>query len=199
MIEIIFCDIDERFTEACFEEASKNMHLNEFFKFSVYNDDITKLKVKNAAFISPANCFGSMGGGIDEVYNRKMFPKIDKVVMEKISNLETKMAIMKGFDRLRKGKELPILPIGDAILTELTDYPKYKTCYLITAPTMHEPMNIEGTDYPKLAFYASLNIIKGNKKITTLVCPGLGTGVGCIPFQESAKQIFEAINEFVYE
>lgn len=198
-MEIIFCDIYKKFIDACDKYIKENPELQEHFKFATYFGDIRDLKVKSAAFVSPANSYGSMGGGIDLIYSRDMFPKINKVVMEKIINLPTKQTLRRSFDKLGKGTKRGVLPIGQAIITPLTEYEKYNTCYIITAPTMEYPTNIEGTNNPYRAFLACLNIIKDNKDlgITTLVCPGLGTGVGNVSPDESVRQIFEALNEFV--
>jgi len=196
-VEILFCDIYKKFTDACSKLIKENDHLLEHFKFGVYFGDIRDLKEKNAAYISPANSFGSMGGGIDEIYSRDMFYGIDKIVMDKISKLETKSDLNRSFDDLFKTKDKPNLPIGEAIITSLENYPKYSTCYLITAPTMIYPMSIQGTDNPYKAFLACLKIIGDNRQIRCLICPGLGTGVGGISAQESAEQIFKALNDFV--
>jgi O-acetyl-ADP-ribose deacetylase (regulator of RNase III) len=204
-MEIIFCDIKKYFTDACFDMANDidNVNLKKHFKFSTYNGDIRDLKVKNAAFISPANSFGSMGpfgnmnAGIDSIYNTFMFPNISKVTMNTISKLKTTMDLDRPFDNLKATKNMPMLPIGEAIITSLKDYSKYETCYLISAPTMELPDNIVGTDNPYRAFLACLKIVEGYKDITKIICPGLGTGVGGIIGYESARQIFEALNEYV--
>jgi len=196
---IIFCDIYKKFIDSCDEYIKANPELQNHFKFATYFGDIRDLKVKDAAFISPANSRGSMGGGIDLLYTTEMFPNVHKIVMDKISKLPTKQILKRSFDELAKGTTQSILPIGEAMITPLTNYKKYKTCYLISAPTMEYPMNIEGTDNPYRAFLATLNIIKANKdlNITTLVCPGLGTGIGNFSPEESVKQIFRALNEYI--
>lgn len=204
-MEIIFCDIKKYFTDACFEMANDddNVHLKEHYKFSTYNGDIRDLKVKNAAFVSPANSFGGMGkfgslnAGIDSIYNTYMFPHISKVVMDTISKLPTTTNLDRAFDNLKVEDNKPMLPIGSAIITPLKDYPKYETCYLISAPTMVIPDNIVGTDNPYQAFLACLKIIEGHPEIKCIVCPGLGTGVGGIIGYESARQIFMALNDYV--
>jgi len=198
MLEILFCDIYKKFTDACTQQIKSNKQLQKQFKFSVYFGDIRDLKDKHAAYVSPANSFGSMGGGIDLLYSREMFPWINKVVMEKVSKLNTKVTLKRSFDNLHKGVEYPALAIGDAIITPLSDFEKYKTCFLITAPTMVLPSSIQGTNNPQKAFAACLNAVKTHNskskhKIKTIICPGLGTGVGGISGEESAMQIFDAI------
>jgi O-acetyl-ADP-ribose deacetylase (regulator of RNase III) len=158
--------------------------------------------VNDAAFVSPANDYLSYGGGIDLIYNQDMFPDIQKVVMEKIGRSERRMILKRSFDDLPKGALLPYLPIGEAIITPLTEYDRYKTCYLISVPTMEFPMDIQGTDHPYKCFMAILNVVKQHNdknkhQIKTIICPGLGTGVGGISAKESAIQIFDALNEYV--
>ena len=194
-MEILFCDTNSWFTDACDRMITENEQLLKFYKFTVENCDIRDIDRKRAAYVSPANSFGSMGGGIDEIYSRVMFPGIQKTVMDKIGLLETKTELPFSFDHLKQGPNKPYLPIGQAIITTLNEYPGYETCYLITAPTMIYPTEILGTDNPYKAMLACLEIIK-NHDIDCLVVCGLGTGVGFVPEQESAKQIFRALNDF---
>lgn len=198
-MEIIFCDIYKKFIDACDKYIKLNPELQKHFKFATYFGDIRDLKVKNAAYLSPANSRLSMGGGIDLIYSRDMFPDIHKTLMKKLETYPTRQVLKHSFDELFKDSTQSILPVGEAMLTPLTDYERYETCYLVSAPTMEYPMNIEGTDNPYRAFLATLNIIKENKdfNITTLVCPGLGTGVGNVSADESAKQIFDALNDYI--
>ena len=199
-LEIIFCDIYKRFIDACTDEIKNNEHLQQHFKFATYFGDIRDLQVPiNTAYLSPANSFCSMFGGIDLIYCQEMFPNIHEVVMEKVSKLKTKTTLRRSFDNLGKGTIRSILPVGQAMLTPLTEYEKYETCYLLSAPTMEYPMDISHTDNPYQAFLASLKIIAENKdkNITTLVVPGLGTGIGGFDPEESAKQIFMALNHFI--
>ena len=193
-MEIVFCDINSRFTNACQQLAEENDHLLKY-TFTIENCDTRDINRKNAAFVSPANSFGSMGGGIDEVYSRIMFPGIQKTIMDKISLLETKTDLPFSFDHLKQGKDKPYLPIGQAIITPLINYPGYETCHLITAPTMIYPTEIMGTDNPYRAMMACLEISKKHDIKCLIVC-GLGTGVGFIQEQESAEQIFKALNDF---
>ena len=201
-VEIIFCDQYKKFIDGCEEELKENKLLGNHFKFSTYFGDIRDINEKYAAYVNPANCFGSMGGGIDKVYSREMFYGINKVVMDRVKKLDTKIKLERSFDDLYKNVEYHILPIGSAIITSLEDYEKYKTCFLITAPTMIYPMDIKGTDNAYKAFLACLTSVSDynkqhNNVIKKIICPGLGTGVGNVDGKESAKQIFRAIGEFI--
>ena len=193
--QILFCDIYKKFIDACNLKIKDNDHLLEHYTFATYFGDIRDIKAPYGAYISPANSFGSMGGGIDEIYSRDMFSGIEKVVMAKIAKRTTRGELSRSFDQLTKDIDKPLLPIGEAIITPLTDYPRFDTCYLITAPTMVTPMDIQGTDNAYKAFVACLKVLKANPQIKFLVCPGLGTGVGGISAEESARQIFRALND----
>lgn len=199
-MNIIFCDIYKRFTDACHAQIKLHPHLQEVYKFGVYFGDIRDLKKeKNAAYISPANSFGSMGGGIDEIYSRDMFPFINKVVMAKIAQLDTRVVLKKSFDKLHKNVEYPALPIGESIITSLTDYEGYETCYLVSAPTMVYPSSVKYTNNAEKAFLSSLKTVEqwnnnNEHQIETIICPGLATGIGGLSPEECAAQIFSALN-----
>lgn len=197
-MNIVFCDVKKYFTDACTKMITDpdNAELLDHYKFTVYLGDIRDLNYKNAAYISPANSFGSMGGGIDKLYDRVMFPNISKKVMETISKRTTVCKLDRAFDYLKVNDNQPYLPIGEAIITPLSDYPKYSTCHLITAPTMVLPDNIVGTDNPYQAFKACIQIAKENR-IENLICPGLGTGVGGIICYEAARQMFQALADSI--
>ena len=198
-MEILFCDVKKYFTDACLEMKHDPDNSNIDYDIKVYNGNILNLfysGAENTAFISPANSFGGMGAGIDKIYDKFMFPNISEKIISKISQLKTVTYLDRSFDSFHIQENKPYLPIGEAIITPLTDYPKYNSCYLITAPTMVVPDNIVGTNNPYLAFLACLKIVKKYPNIKTLVCPGLGTGVGEIIGYESARQIYEALYSF---
>jgi O-acetyl-ADP-ribose deacetylase (regulator of RNase III) len=206
MIEIIFCDIKKKFISAInrrfneYELINKNKQFSKYFKFRVLLGDVRNIKLKNVAYISPANSFVTMCGGIDLIYKRDMFPDIDKIIQEKIKKLQTTTILKKKFGIYLKNEEVTILPVGDAIITPLCKYHQYETCYIVTAPTMSRPMNIRNSNNPYRAFLAALKVIDNYKeKIDYIVCPGLGTGKGKISADESAKQIFKAITHFIQQ
>jgi len=196
-LEIVFCDINADFLNACKKEARDNIHLTGYYTMSLWHGDIRKLKVRNGVYISPANSFGSMGGGIDEIYDRHMFPGVSRDVMANIAARCESGTVTMSFDHLERDSEVPKLPIGEAVITPLDKYgKKYRGCYLVTAPTMEVPMDIQGTDNPYRAFMATLKILEGYPDVKQLICPGLGTGVGNISGEEAAKQIVQALNDF---
>lgn len=148
------------------------------------------------AIVSPANSFGFMNGGIDLAYSRRfgwgLQGKLQKHLHEKYDGE---------------------LPVGEAVLIpiEKPDEP-YK--YMISAPTMRVPMDIDGTVNAYLAMRAILRLVKKHNQravwlaetesiraektvepqnlITSVLCPGLGTAIGRLPYKVAAFQMREA-------
>jgi O-acetyl-ADP-ribose deacetylase (regulator of RNase III) len=129
------------------------------------------------AVVSPANAFGLMDGGIDQVYVYVFGRQIETRVQSTIRS------------RYASG-----MPVGEAFVLETRspDLP-----YLVVAPTMRVPGPIPGTRNPYLAMTALLRAVTAFNEHTStpirrLACPGLGTGTGRVGFQEAAMQMREA-------
>jgi len=134
--------------------------------------DIFELKAD--AIISPANSFGFMDGGIDLVYSLYFGWDLQEALQNKIRNLFY-------------GE----LPVGLATIVETRNS---NIKYLISCPTMRVPEDVSNTVNAYLAFRAGLiEAINFNKnsgdKITSILCPGLGTLSGMMPETNCAKQM----------
>lgn len=188
-LKVIICDIYQAFIDEC----RARLPLEGVI---VYAGDIRDLKFKfeNAAYVSPANCFGSMGGGIDYLMNHEMFAGIQDIIMDKIAALDTRTELKHSFDNLHRTPSKAHLPIGQAMITPLSDYEGYETCFLITAPTMVCPEDVSDTQNAYLALSAALKVAKQNG-IITVICPGLCTGIGNMSPAQAAEQMFRAIKE----
>jgi len=141
------------------------------------------------AVVSPANSFGFMDGGIDAFYCWRYGKHVQDSV---------RMAIL----RYWHGE----LPIGAAeiVSTEDSDTP-----YLIAAPTMRVPMILgDWSINPYLAIRASVILLREGffregpnegdpiaDHIERVAVPGMGTGVGKMPFDLAAGQMCEAIRK----
>lgn len=132
------------------------------------------LDTKADAIISPANSFGFMDGGIDLAYSQFFGWQLQ----ERLQAL-----IVKEYD----GE----LPVGQAlIIATNSDF----IPYLISAPTMRLPMDVSDTVNAYLAFRASAIAIKcfnqaNASLIKTVLCPGLCTATGRMPYSRAAKQM----------
>ncbi|MEJ2443094.1 MAG: macro domain-containing protein [Exilibacterium sp.] len=126
------------------------------------------------AMVSPANSFGYMDGGVDLAIRYELGDIVEKRVQE---------AILRKYHG-----ELPV-GVAEIVKTDNVKWP-----FLVCAPTMRVPINISHTLNAYLAFRATLlEIAKFNsgegENINSLVCPGLGTGVGRLPPSRCAEQM----------
>jgi len=163
-----------------FEEYCSDLATVEIIHGSV-------LEVEADAYVSPANSFGFMDGGIDTLYCRHFGIEIQTRVREAIL--------------YQKHGELLV---GDAIIVETG---QAKTRFLIAAPTMRVPMVLGAeTINPYLAMRATIlmlrrgviqtGALKGEEvsaHVSTVAVPGLGTGIGRVPPKLCARQIRRAI------
>ena len=125
------------------------------------------------AVVSPANSFGCMDGGLDyqlsEFFGWGLQKKVQRIIREK-----------------HDGELL----VGQAEIVETgrSEFP-----YLISAPTMRVPMPIKDTVNPYLAMRAIFRAVKeynaSEMRVRSVVIPGLGTGVGEVPFEVAARQM----------
>ena len=187
-INLVFCDIKSNFVKAVKKESRKHSNgLKDMFTVQTFTGDIREIKVNQpcTAYVSPANSFGYMDGGIDAVY-MEMFEGIEQKVMNELKVHKLTTALGRHYQ-----------PIGSALLVRVSD-----TQYLISAPTMWLPENVSKTRNAYWAFRAILHLLyKANRKlpkkkrIRTVICPGLCTGCGFMPPKISASQIFQAIDD----
>ncbi|MDJ0617621.1 MAG: macro domain-containing protein [Calothrix sp. MO_192.B10] len=133
--------------------------------------------------VSPANSFGMMDGGIDAA------------IIKFFGN-----SLMEGVQQRILADYLGEQPVGTSMIVE-TGHPQHP--FLAHTPTMRVPMTIVGTDVPYIAMWAMLLAIRqhnqhSHPKINTVACPGLGTGIGRVPYGEAARQMALAYDNFLY-
>lgn len=131
------------------------------------------------AIVSPANSFGIMDGGLDLAIRDTLGYQIESKVQERI-----------------REKYHGELPVGTAEILETNDG---RWPYMVAAPTMRIPENISNSINVYLAFKAILNAIKifnhsNGPIIKSMVCSGLGTGVGRVSPERCANQMRLAYN-----
>lgn len=137
------------------------------------------LDVEADAYVSPANSFGFMDGGIDAKLSAR-FPRVQERVQDAIERLGG------------------LLPVGQAVIVR-TDDPYVP--YLVSAPTMQLPGVVDGTNN---AFRAMLAVLRAVSlfnsacgEIESLAMPGLCTGVGHMPAEDAAVQMLRAYEEWL--
>ncbi len=133
--------------------------------------------------VSPANSFGLMDGGMDaaiiQYFGKSLMTEVQTQILDEYLGEQ---------------------PVGTSLIVK-TYHPQHP--FLAHTPTMRVPMSIAGTDIPYVAMWAMLLAIRRHnretdQKINSVVCPGLGTGIGQIPYSEAARQMALAYDYFVY-
>ena len=137
-----------------------------------------------SAWVSPANSFGWMDGGLDWAI-RQAYDAAYCDITQRVQD-----AI-----RTQAGGELPV---GQALIIPTPDTPY---THLVVAPTMRTPRPAFWTVNAYLAFRAILLAVRqwnqthADQAMATCYCPGLATGVGRMPAQRCARQMREAWNQ----
>ena len=132
--------------------------------------------------VSPANSFGLMDGGVDAAITRFFGDQLMQRVQQRIID-----------DYL--GEQL----VGTSMIVE-TRNPQHP--FLAHTPTMRVPMAVSLTDNVYKAMWAMLVAVRHHNrtnehKIESVLCPGLGTGYGRVPYDEAARQMAHAYRNFL--
>lgn len=137
----------------------------------------------NHVFLSPANSFGQMTGGIDYTLSRVIFPGCEAHVRNRLQLCPTKTILGRSY-----------LDIGSALYIPL---PTYRSA-LIVSPTMFFPEDVSTTMNAYISFLAALLLMK---KVhvsdeSVLVATSHCCGFGCMDPAESARQMYDAYMDF---
>ncbi len=159
--------------------------------FEEYFADLPNIEIIHDSFqnidefdcmVSPANSFGIMDGGVDLAISRYFGWQLMERVQKRILS-----------------EFLGEQPVGTSIIVE-TKHEEHP--FLAHTPTMRVPMDITHTDNVYLAMWAMLVAVHnhnqtGEQKINCVVCPGLGTGTGRVPYREAARQMSLAYKNYL--
>lgn len=174
-MKIVLADISKPMADA-FKEFWNDIDLDGI-EIVIHEGSIFDMPCN--AIVSPANSFGFMGGGLDGILSKYLGWHVQRRVQDRIK---------KEFDgELLVGQSL-IVP------TDNVDFP-----LLISAPTMRVSMGLTGTANVYLASKAIFLALKKNPQITSVVIPGLGTGVGGIIPIDCARTMRMAFEDFYLE
>jgi len=137
------------------------------------------LEVEADAYVSPANSYGIMDGGIDAALSAR-FPQVEAQVQSAIAQVGD------------------LLPVGQALVVETGDL---DVAYLVCAPTMKLPSRVGHTDNAFQAMLALLSAVEQfnavyDDVIGTVAVPGLCTGVGEMEPEAAAQQMVQAYAEW---
>ena len=141
------------------------------------------------AIVSPANSFGYMDGGIDLHLSNFLGWHVQEQLQEKIKSVH-------------HGELL--VGIAEIVATEHPQFP-----YLISAPTMRVPKILGSSSMnPYLAMRAILRLVlhgtfEDDKfirdRVKSVAIPGLGTGVGQVPPNICAQQMYQATHDILWQ
>ena len=174
---LILCDFSEQLCEewrlafAEFPEVEIRHGIFEHIDFDCIN--------------SPANSFGLMDGGIDEAitmyFGQQMMDRVQNMIIDKYAGEQ---------------------PVGTSEIVRATPDGAERVRFVSHTPTMIVPELISGTNNVYMAMRAMLlavekhNLSDDPNKIRTLVCSGLGTGAGRVPFIKAAIDMAKAYRTF---
>ncbi len=127
------------------------------------------LEVQAYAIVNPANSFGFMGGGVAGVIKRFGGEQIEEEAVSKAP-----------------------IPVGSAVLTSAGKLP-FKG--VIHAPTMEEPAMETTEEKVRRAVRAVLELAD-RMGFESIAMPGMGTGVGRLPKDVSARAMIEELRNF---
>lgn len=136
------------------------------------------------AIVSPANSFGDMGGGIDKA-------------IDDFHQGEAQRAVVAAIAEYFFGE----LPVGMALVVEL---PARRLPFLVVSPTMRVPGRLPRGLNAYLAMRAALVAVRhhnarAERPIKRLAIPGLCTGIGGMPAEDSAEQMRVAYDSVIGE
>jgi len=152
-VKYILFDIDNSKTKVW----KKHLHN---IPIDVICSSVTEIKAD--IYVSPANGYGQLDGGIDKIY-RTMFPGIQNTVNEHLKSYKERK---------------PPVGVGSALLIKIPE----RNSQLLLAPTMELPGKLK-TSWN--CFWAALAIFYLTKDFNgTVAIPGLGTGTGHIEAKE---------------
>lgn len=145
--------------------------------FEVYTD----------CFVSPANSFAFLNGGIDD-HIRKYYKKNNVDIQRTVHDV-----IVNKFD----GELL----VGQSVYFPINNFiSKHRSPDLIVAPTMRVPMKLpHDTVNVYLAMRAillKLKELQNFSRVRSISISGLGTGIGQLPYSVCARQMKMAYSDF---
>lgn len=127
------------------------------------------------AIVSPANSFGFMDGGIDQLFLNHYGNEVQDILQRRI-----------------RGRPYPELLVGEA---ELVALPAGKHVqWMISAPTMRTPRWIVDPDAVRLSTRAAFLLAK-KVQFKSILMTGMGAGSGAVPANVVAEQMRKGFDD----
>ena len=143
------------------------------------------LDVRADAIVCPGNSFGDMGGGFDKAVDDLHDGRAQAAVQASIAS-----------------EYFGEVPVGAALIVSVPE-PR-RAPFLVLAPTMRVPGNVSESISGYLAMRAALVAVKrhnleSSPRISSVVVPGMCTGVGGMDYAEAATQMRVAFDVVIGE
>lgn len=180
MVRIVLCAVERGLADA-WKRHCGGLDVVDVEHRSIHDVDCD-------ALVSPANSFGFMDGGIDAQYLNRFGRSLQATLRSVIAEHHAGELVVGQADIVPTGAERPR--------------------WLVAAPTMRVPMILDETVNPYLAARAALLLVsrgmfahgphRGERiaaHVQTLAFPGMGTGVGRVPYDVCAHRMRAAIDE----
>ena len=204
-IDIVFVDRQQKWNKTC-KRVQNNMNYKFKNRLSYMRGDIREIRAsyndsENYAFVSPANSFGWMDGGIDMVYTN-MFNGVGEAVREVINAQSPYMCTNEhDFVTYRtKSDKNRMIPVGSGLIVPI---PNKQNVYMISVPTMVVPRDVKSSQNAYYATLAAMRVLdkynktkKDKDKIRCIYIPGMATGCGKMPFPQAIRQMMTAIKDW---
>ncbi len=142
----------------------------EGLRVIVAKGDITRCPAE--ALVNPANSLGIMGGGVAAAIKEAGGEEIEREATEKAP-----------------------IPVGQAVETTAGELDAE---YVIHAPTMERPAQRTTVDVVRKATEAALRKAD-DLGVESVAFPGMGTGVGGVPYEEAAEAMVDVIERLAPE
>ena len=188
-MSILFVSLDEEWVDAMKPFSTK-------YNIQLVLEDIREITSDlPIIYVSPANSYGVMDGGIDLILSRDVFPGIEPVVKKRITQLD------RGYLPIGEAIYIPYLPKENRGLSRPAGFHFDTNKSLIVAPTMFIPTDVSDTRNAYLSACAAFSlwkdIMKQEQKEYCLVMTSHCCGVGRMDPSESARQMIEAYEEII--
>lgn len=131
--------------------------------------DITRLSIES--IVNPANSLMIMGGGVAGAIKRVAGDEVE-----------------------REAQRYAPVPVGSAIVTSAGKLSNIR--YIIHAPTMEKPAMKTTVEKVRMAVRAALSKAR-ELGISEVAFPGMGTGVGGLPYSTAAEVMVDEIKKFI--
>lgn len=180
----ILCDPKQDLTDAWKAKAQELLTASERSAFKIQECYLHQMDEQFDCVVSAANSFGIMDGAVDLAISN----------MFCVGNIQAPIdAVQRHLHTTWNGFQ----PVGTSTIVDMSAFKNRHNCrYIAHTPTMRTPMNVRwDKEIVYRCFWSVLNALdlhnqsSPKKRIQSVLCFGLGTGVGQIPADVCAHQM----------